>query len=394
MAGGLCCTPEIAMTKVFDISLEMMRLVTDVLHGQATEGGTYYLKDIRGMKVQPNAYYDDGTLWIRSGTHANKALPVLAHVDQSVRFDPLSSALCANQVETLTVVGTVTGDGNATVIVTAAGMPNSPKTVSVAVTNGNSASVVAGKVRTALSIDADVKGFFTVGGSGADVVLTAKIAKANDATMNVSIANGTCTGLTTVATSADTTAGAVGPRYSLTKGVFPWEQIKGAIQTALDMTYVIDIDSSLVGDGETLEFALPAGVTDVRDVYLERGSEGYQSISNHWDLVNGQLAFEHGFAPYDNDIIHLHHKGRHAEIVDYDTEINMQINTHWLVLAAAKELLMWAREVYAPKRAEMQIDDRINNILNMMKGKRPRLGSPDVRMKSAGGGRDYSSISR
>jgi len=246
------------MTNVFDISLEMMRLVTDVLHGQATEGGTYYLKDIRGMKVQPNSYYDDGTLWVRSGDHANKAMPVLAHVDQAVRFDPLSSALCANQVETLTVLGSVTGTGNATVIVTAAGMPNSPKTVSVAVTSGNTASDVAGKVRTALGIDADVKGFFTVGGSGADVTLTAKIAKANDTTMNASIANGTCTGLTTVANSANTTAGSVGPRYSLTRGVYPWEQIKGAIQTALDLTYVLDIDSSLVGDGESLVFALPA----------------------------------------------------------------------------------------------------------------------------------------
>lgn len=374
------------MTTVFDISLEMMRHVTDVLHGQATEGGTYYLKDIRGMRLQPNSYYDNGTLWIRSGAHANKAVPVFAHVDQTVKFDPLSSALCANQVKTLTVLGTVTGSGNATVVVTAAAMPNSPKTISVAVTNGDSASTVAGKVRTALSIDADVKGFFSIGGSGADVVLTAKIARANDGTMNVSITNGTCTGLTPVTTATNTTAGVVGPRYSLISGVFPWEQIKAAIQTALDLTYVIEIDSSLVGDGETLAFTLPAGVTDVKEVYWERSDR--QSISNHWDPINGELVFEFGFAPHDNDILHLHHKTKHAEIVDYDTEIHAQINPRWLVLAAAQELLMWAREVYKPKRDEMQIDDRINKILNAMKGIKPRLGSPDVRMKSAGGGRD------
>lgn len=379
------------MTNVFDVSLEMMRHVTDVLTGQATEGGAYYLKDIRGMRMQPNGYYDNGTLWIRSGTHANKALRVNAHLDQTVKFDPLSSALCANQVKTLTVLGSVTGNGNATVIVTAAGMPNSAKTISVAVANGNSASDVAGKVRIALNNDADVKGFFTISGSGADVVLTAKIAQANDATMNISIANGTCTGLTAVPTATSTTAGAVGPRYALISGMFPWEQILGAIQTALDLTYVIEIDDSLTGDGTTLSFALPTGVTDIRDVYLGRGTDGYKSISNHWDMENGALVFDYGFAPCKDDVLYLHHKTRHAEISAYDTEISDQINRHWLVLAAAQEMLFWGREVYRAKRDEMQVDDRINKILNAMKGKRPRLGSPDVRMKSGGGGRDSSS---
>lgn len=111
------------------------------------------------------------------------------------------------QVETATVVGTVTGDGNAAVIVTAAGMTNSPKTIPVAVLNTDTASVVGGKIRTALGADVDVIAFFTVSGAGANVILTRRAAAANDATLNISIDNDTCTGLTAAPTSSNTTAG-------------------------------------------------------------------------------------------------------------------------------------------------------------------------------------------
>lgn len=115
--------------------------------------------------------------------------------------------MTTQQVETATVIGTITGTGNATVIVTARDMSGSPKTVSVAVTSGDSASVVGGLIRTALAFDLNVAATFLVSGSGANVVLTAHLARANDSTLNISIANGTCTGLTAAPTSTNTTAG-------------------------------------------------------------------------------------------------------------------------------------------------------------------------------------------
>lgn len=111
------------------------------------------------------------------------------------------------QVETATVVGTITVSGNAEVTVTAAGMTGSPKAIAVAVLENDDAEDVAGKIRTALAADASVSALFTVSGSGADVVLTAKAYAADDATLNVAIDNDTCDGLTPDATSADTTAG-------------------------------------------------------------------------------------------------------------------------------------------------------------------------------------------
>ena len=115
------------------------------------------------------------------------------------------------QVETATVVGTVTGSGNATVIVTSAG---TPKTVSVAVLDEDTADEVATKVRDALIADAAIghltTGKFDVKGAAAEVILTANVIAANDTTLNVDINNGTSTGLTDAPTSANTTAGAVG----------------------------------------------------------------------------------------------------------------------------------------------------------------------------------------
>ena len=124
------------------------------------------------------------------------------------------------QVETATCAGTVTAGGNASVVVTAAGLTGSPKTLSVAVATSDTATAWAAKVRTALAADVDVAAMFAVSGATTAVVLTRRhavtvptgtleIYSANDATLNISLDNGTSTGITTAATSANTTAGVI-----------------------------------------------------------------------------------------------------------------------------------------------------------------------------------------
>lgn len=111
------------------------------------------------------------------------------------------------QVETATVVLDTAAAGDITVVITANGMTNSPKTITVPVLLTDAdANAIATKIRAALSADTDVKAFFNVGGTGAAVVLTAKTAAANDTTMNISLTD-TGTILTDAITSADTTAG-------------------------------------------------------------------------------------------------------------------------------------------------------------------------------------------
>lgn len=149
--------------------------------------------------------------WKAEATEGDAALSasVLTNWFNAVYEPDMLFALGQKQVETATVLGSIgaSGAGNATVIVTAAGMTGSPKTVSVPVANNDTAVQVAGKIRTALAADANVGAFFDVSGTGADVVLTRKEAAANDSTMNISIANGTCAGLTGAPTSSNTTMG-------------------------------------------------------------------------------------------------------------------------------------------------------------------------------------------
>jgi hypothetical protein len=113
------------------------------------------------------------------------------------------------QIETATVIvaTTIGTSGNAAVIITSAYMSNSPKTFSVAVSSGDDAAAVAGKIRVALVYDADVSAQFVVSGATDKVILTAHVARANDTTLNISVANDTCAGITNVLTSANTQAG-------------------------------------------------------------------------------------------------------------------------------------------------------------------------------------------
>ena len=111
--------------------------------------------------------------------------------------------LTGTQVETATVAGTVVNPGNATVIVTCTGMTGSPITTNVAVVAADTAAIVAGKIRTALQGVANITSYLTVGGDGTTVTLT-RLNSASIANLNISIDNGTCTGLTPAPTSANT----------------------------------------------------------------------------------------------------------------------------------------------------------------------------------------------
>jgi hypothetical protein len=162
------------------------------------------------------------------------------------------------QVETATVAGTIGagGAGNVTVIVTAAGMTNSPKTIPVAVANNDTAAQVAGKIRTALAADTDVAAFFTVGGSTTAVILTSKVAAANDATMNIDIDNGTSSGLTTAHTSANTTPGVSA-------------ELWGAL-------------------GMVMTFGTRLGHADLPLIVVDNAPAGYTAIGGGGSIVNAQ----------------------------------------------------------------------------------------------------------
>lgn len=115
-----------------------------------------------------------------------------------------------NQVETATIVAAAgaTTAGNLNVTVASALVTGSPLLVPVALLlTDNTASLVATKVRAALTATAAIAAHYTVGGTGADYSLTAINKAANDSSLNLAHANGTSAGITTSTTSTNTTAG-------------------------------------------------------------------------------------------------------------------------------------------------------------------------------------------
>ena len=128
----------------------------------------------------------------------------------------------AAQVETNTIVAAsgCTSNGTMTIVLTSAGMTGSPLNVPVALTTAahTTAVLIATAARAALEAVAVVAARFTIGGTGADIVLTRlptstftvptgtlNLYAANDATLNLAIPSGL--GVTASATSTNTTAG-------------------------------------------------------------------------------------------------------------------------------------------------------------------------------------------
>jgi hypothetical protein len=191
------------------------------LRATATPTGTNVTNDVQiGLSNTPVALTGANVAYSVRGIFAGSD-DVLS-LDLTTGSTTGSTAWVAGtaQIETATAAGTITGTGNASVVVTAADMTGSPKTISVAVANSDTAATWAGKVRTALAADASVSELFTVGGTTTAISLTRKptatytvgsetvnIYPANDGTLNISLDNGTCTGITTAGTSANTQSG-------------------------------------------------------------------------------------------------------------------------------------------------------------------------------------------
>lgn len=151
---------------------------------------------------------------VTSLTAATGAIVLGIELDSTydIEFDtetliPTITGAGVNQVETATAAGTITASGNATVVVIGDDIVGSPLTVSVAVTNTDTAATWAGKVRTALGAVTAITSLYTVGGTTTAISLTRIVKRYNDSTLNISLANGTCTGITAAPTSANTTPG-------------------------------------------------------------------------------------------------------------------------------------------------------------------------------------------
>jgi len=137
----------------------------------------------------------------------------LNNLDARQMFLGSLNSLGTQQVETAVAVGTATGDGDVDVVITSAILDTSPLTIEVPILLSDTAAMWAAKVRTALMQNGDVATHYNVSGATDNIILTARKAAANDATLNIELDNGTPDpGITPDATSNNTTAG-VAPTF-------------------------------------------------------------------------------------------------------------------------------------------------------------------------------------
>lgn len=209
------------------------------------------------------------------------------------------------QVETATIVaaGGCTSNGTMTLVLTSAGMTGSPLNVAVALTTTahTTAALIATAARTALSAVAVVAARFTIGGTGADIVLTRKptstytvpggtlyLYAADDATLNLAIPSGL--GVTAAASSTNTTAGTASDGVKIYDADTDFEGV--AIPTIVTKNAVlIECDDStsgvdITGGGADLFQVVPNGFamfgstsTDPADDTLSVAAAGNTDIT-------------------------------------------------------------------------------------------------------------------
>ena len=186
--------------------------------------------------------------------YVNPATPseaiAVSVADKAISVSLATSAGTA-QVETATCAGTVTTAGDASVTVTSA-LLDAPVVVSVAVAEGDGANDIADAIRTALAADTSIAEKFDVSGATDKVILTVKAAfvSANDATLNIAIADDTSVGVTTAASSANTAAG-VAPAITSTAA-----QVKAAIEAKTEANALVSVANKAGNSGAGVVTAL------------------------------------------------------------------------------------------------------------------------------------------
>jgi hypothetical protein len=153
-----------------------------------------------------------------------------------IAAEPVNGVTGRKQITTQTVIGTVTSGGTMTLTVTAAGLTGSPLAISFDVDSGDIPSAVAAKAAAALAGNAAVSALFEVDNIGADFALTRLVEAANDATLNLAIANNTATGVTPDAVSAATQSGLAAVTGTVAERIGQHAQWGNRVWEAIDTT--------------------------------------------------------------------------------------------------------------------------------------------------------------
>jgi len=201
------------------------------------------------------------------------------------------------QIETATITAAsgATTSGTMTMVLTAAGLTGSPLNIAVPLVTGThtTAALIATAARNALLANAAVIARFSIGGTGANIVLTRlptstytvptgalNLYAANDTTLNLAIPAGL--GVTAAATSANTTAGVISDGVKIYDG--DGKDFEGETLTSIVATYGVLIKNSEFGASIAITGTTSDSFTLAADsIILFAGSSS--------DQIESQLGF-------------------------------------------------------------------------------------------------------
>lgn len=193
------------------------------------------------------------------------------------------------------------GTGNAAVVVTGALIEDSPITLAVPVVAGDTPTLVAGKIRSIILLENKIASLYNVGGTGAAVTLTKKVQAANDTTLNISIDNDTCNGLTQATSSADTTAGLAGTGARKVKFVGPNEldreiteivELNGTASVTMKNKFKFfneaEVENAGLGGVNAGTIEATAGTDNTVSARIEAGKNAMQ-YATHYTTRKGKI---------------------------------------------------------------------------------------------------------
>ena len=193
-----------------------------------------------------------------------------------------------HQVETATVAGTITVAGNVSVTVTSDLFPGDI-VLAVPVGTGPAADTALA-IRLYLQNNAAaerIRDHFEISGTTTAIVLTAKLPNANDGTLNIALATGTATGLTTAAASAATVAGVSGEENDENHHLFE-DDFDNETATFWRVVHPNDAGTGVLVHATVKEVGEPnyeANSNVKRTVMLEATGEFYRQGNNIVDVT-------------------------------------------------------------------------------------------------------------
>lgn len=180
------------------------------LNGYGGIGNHYFLQEVPETAFEVGE--DGGSIGPVAATFGSSSTDI-GLPNGTVTGVNLGWVVEAYQQEKVSVVATdvVTGAGIVMVTITAAEIdPDHSMTIGANVAIGDDASVIASKLRAAIDAYIEFGLYYTLSGTGRDIIVTRKKHGLNDSTFNVEIAIGgvgAATGVTAVPTSTNLTAG-------------------------------------------------------------------------------------------------------------------------------------------------------------------------------------------